>query len=465
MSCNPISKTSITLAFAAWLLCSGAALAEEPASLDALLSAVKQSRGMEREHDKEREERFLKARNEQKVLLDKARADERVAERRADELRGQFEQNEDKLAKLEADLAGRSGELQEIFGVARQAALESQGSIKDSIVTAQFSGWSERLGEISKKPHTLSIQDLEGLWLTLLETTSQNGKTVKFTAPVITAQGEEVNKPVTRVGVFNAVSDGRFLRYLPETGNLVELSRQPPARFTRIAASFEDADANGLEPFPIDPSRGAILSLIVHTPNLMEEIDAGGVIGYLILLIGIVGAGLAIYRYVALIQTRRKLDSQLASPEARDDNPLGRLRRIVAQAQDLSSKALSARLHQTIGEEATRLTGGLRTLGIIAAVAPLLGLLGTVTGMIQTFQSITLFGAGDPRIMSGGISEALVTTELGLAVAIPVLLIHSFLKGQANRIIGILDNQGSTLVAAASDAHAHHVHAHTHAKA
>lgn len=448
-------------AMIAGLLFTGSAFAAEapPApgadpsiGLDQLLNEVRQSRGTEQRINQQREQRFLQARNEQQTLLRDAHAEEQREEKRADELRLRFERNEGRLAELEQDLDARAGELTDVFSIARQAALEAQASVKNSMLSVQFTDWSERLGEVSGRAHALTIEDLETLWLTMLEATAQNGKVVRFRAPVITVDGEEVEKVVTRVGVFNAVADGRFLRYLPETVKLVELSRQPPARFTSLVAQLENAK-EGHQAFPLDPSRGAILSLIVHSPDLKEHIEAGGVIGYIIILIGIIALIIASYRFVVLGRLRRQMAAQARSEEQRPDNPLGRLHIAAQQAAALSSKSLSARLHEKVGEEASGMHKGLRTLGIFAAVSPLLGLLGTVTGMIETFQSITLFGSGDPRIMSGGISEALVTTELGLIVAIPALLVHSFLTGRANRLVEVLEHHSTRLMAASGKDH------------
>jgi biopolymer transport protein ExbB len=421
-------------------------------SLEQLLDEVRQSRGAEQRHHREREARFLQEKNRQQALLQEARAQEQREERRANDLRRQFERNEARLAELEQTFSERAGELQTVFSIARQSALDAQASLQGTLLTAQFEQWPQRLADIAVRPHALSIEDMESLWLTILEATVQNGKVSRFEAPVITARGDESVKTVTRVGVFNAVSDGKFLRYLPETEKLVELSRQPPPRFTSLAAGLEGS-SSGFQLFPIDPSRGAILSLIVHSPNMLERIDAGGIIGYLIIVIGIISLGIALARYTALVLTRRKINAQSNSGEISEGNPLGRLHLIAGKTSHLSSKALSARLHEKLGEESASLHRGLRTLAIFAAIAPLLGLLGTVTGMIETFQAITLFGSGDPRIMSGGISQALVTTELGLAVAIPVLLIHSFLNGQANRLVEVLEHHSSLIMSKTDGAH------------
>ena len=100
-----------------------------------------------------------------------------------------------------------------------------------------------------------------------------------------------------------------------------------------------------------------------------------------------------------------------------------------------------------ISDGATRIAGSLPIIETCVALCPLFGLLGTVTGMIRTFQSITLFGAGDPRMMAGGISEALVTTMLGLVTAIPLVLLHAALANNTKKIVDTLDEQSAGLIA------------------
>ena len=112
---------------------------------------------------------------------------------------------------------------------------------------------------------------------------------------------------------------------------------------------------------------------------------------------------------------------------------------------------LELKLAEAVLSEPPKLEQGLTLLKIIAAVAPLMGLLGTVTGMIITFQAITIFGAGDPKAMAGGISSALVTTVLGLLVAIPTVLLHTVVNGRSQRIIHVLNEQATGIVAEHSE--------------
>ena len=196
----------------------------------------------------------------------------------------------------------------------------------------------------------------------------------------------------------------------------------------------------------LDPSKGAILSLMVQSPDLTERLQQGGGIGYLILVIGAAGLLMVIHRAFSLLSARRGIEAQAKSSESDPGNPLGRLQTIASEMTAANIDTIALRLDEQLGEESARLNRGLATVAVLAAVSPLLGLLGTVTGMIETFQSITLFGTGDPKLMSGGISQALVTTQMGLAVAIPLVLFHSLLMGRANRLIETLGKFSSDIV-------------------
>jgi len=265
--------------------------------------------------------------------------------------------------------------------------------------------------------------------------------------PVITAQGMVEEKQVTRVGPFSAFSEGQFLRYLPETCNLVALGRQPVDRLQQVAADFESADTGAIEPVVVDPTRGAIMALLVQAPDLKERVQQGGWIGYLILILGVIGLLIAIQRFVSLTTTGQQVAKQQKTTTPDTNNPLGRILSVYDDSLKNDVDTLTLKLDEAILREVPKVERGLITLAILAAIAPMLGLLGTVSGMIETFQSITLFGTGDPKLMSGGISQALVTTELGLAVAIPLLLIHSLLSGKSNRLVQLFDEESAALIA------------------
>ena len=413
--------------------------------IDRLVESVRQEAFREAQFDEARIERFLAAREQQAELLDEARTALARANARADELRIEYEGNEQTLTRYEGELRDRAGDLNDLFAIVRQTALNANSVLKNSLVAAEQGGRSEFLERLGKGEQPPSIDDIKQLWTNVLSEISESGKVVTFNNTVIKPQGEEAEQAVTRVGVFTAVSDGAYLRYLPDSRKLVELSRQPPARFQRMAADLPRADS-GVVAMALDPSKGAILSLMVQSPDVGERVQQGGGIGYLILILGAVGVLIVLRRAIGLLLAKRAVEQQAKSESPDEKNPLGRLQRIMAEHEGDDQEAAAIRLDEQLAEESSLLNRGLPTLAVLAAVSPLLGLLGTVTGMIETFQSITLFGTGDPKLMSGGISQALVTTQLGLAVAIPLVLLHSLLTGQVNRLVETLGKHNSDML-------------------
>lgn len=431
------------LAIGVWL---PVVVSAAPQSLDELVDQVRRDRALERAHHAEREARFAAERDRQQDALDAALSDKAAEAERADVLRAAYEANEARIIELREQLRERSGDMESVFAVARQAALDARNALAGSLVSAQIGGRPEFLNRLGTGHALPSIGDLEQLWILLIEEMNEAGKIKRFEAPVITANGEESQRTVTRVGVFTATTEGAFLRYLPETKRLVELSRQPPLRQRRAALALEQAE-DGLHPMPVDPSRGAILGLLVRSPTLLERVREGGGVGYLILALGALGLLIIVYRFAVIEWNGGRVRRQVGERQPRNGNPLGKLRKVWQDSVGDSPAVLATRLEDLLVEEALALRRGLPTLTLLAAITPLLGLLGTVTGMIETFQSITLFGTGDPKVMSGGISQALVTTQLGLAVAIPVLLLHGFLNARANGVIEVLEHETAALLA------------------
>ncbi|TNE83911.1 MAG: MotA/TolQ/ExbB proton channel family protein, partial [Gammaproteobacteria bacterium] len=192
---------------------------------------------------------------------------------------------------------------------------------------------------------------------------------------------------------------------------------------------------------------GSLLAALVDSPDWMERWHQGGWIGYLISAVGVLALLLALWRLLVLSGVSRRVNVQLTSDSPSEDNPLGRVLKVGMDNRSMDAESLELKLHEQVLKERPAIESGLNLLKIIAMVAPLMGLLGTVTGMIVTFQSITLFGTGDPKTMAGGISAALVTTVLGLCVAIPTVLLHTFVNGRAQRVLHILEEQSAGIVA------------------
>ena len=419
--------------------------AAEPTNLDELLEQVKRERVEEKEALINRELKFKNARNEQKKLLSSANKKLKEEEDRSVSLKATYESYDIEIKKQKEILDEKMGTLGELDGIVKQIAAELDSIIDTSLVSAQKPDRDKILDILSTRKELPSYDELEELWLLAMDEMVESGKVVQFKGKIITAAGNEVEQDITRIGVFNAVSDGRFLRSLPESGILMEPGRQPGQRFLEMAREIESPET-GIYPFPIDPTRGAMLALLVQVPDLKNRIEQGGLIGYVILIIGFVGLLLAIERLIVLFITARKVNEQLQKEEP-DENALGRIMLVYKNNPEIDAETLGLKLDEAILKEMPKLQRGLWTIALLAAVSPLLGLLGTVTGIIETFQSITLYGTGDPRVMSGGISQALVTTVMGLLVAIPLLLFHGYLSSKSNTLIQILDEKSMAYVA------------------
>ena len=417
-----------------------------PTTADELLQEVIKGWQVEKLEDKERERIFANAREDQRKLLAAAKAKEARAEARSQALEKEYQEKEVTIAELEDALELRMGNLGELFGVTRQIAGDTRGNVEASITTAQYGRkrveFLENLGKSKELP---SIAELERLWQELVREMVEQGKIVEFEAEVYTPSGIETRN-VTRAGVFSVISNGEYLLWDPNQGQLQQLSRQPPSRFVDTIGDYQDSNAE-LTGLAVDPSRGSLLAVLIETRGLIERLPEGGPVGYSVITLGIIAALLGIYKMIVLTITGRKVENQKKTSRPDKGNPLGRVLSVAVDNPDVDREQLELMLDEVVLRESSKLESLVWLVRIVSVVAPLMGLLGTVTGMIKTFQSITLFGAGDPRMMAGGISEALVTTMLGLVTAIPLVLMHAALANSTKRIVDTLDEQSAGLIA------------------
>ena len=455
-----ITAGALGLGMSLALFCAPAARAET-LSLDELLKQVQQGRVADARENRKREQRFLADRKNQQKLLAEMQARRKAEEKRSAMLEKQFDENEQKITRLTEALKNRLGSLKELFGVLQQAAGDARGQFEDSLTQIQYPDRSRFLGELVDKmgrsSQLASIDDIERLWFELQREMTESGRVLRMPVEVIGANGDKLTRPVTRIGVFNLVSDGKYLQYIPQTGKVVELARQPADHFLEAIREFEAAK-EGIHPVGIDPSRGQILSLLVESPSLRERIDQGGMVGYIIIALGVLAVLIVLERLLALGITGFKVSQQMRHPDQPNkNNPLGRILMAYHENRDVDLETLELKLGEAILHEVPRLQRRVTLLKIIYVIAPLLGLLGTVTGMIITFQAITLFGTGDPKLMAGGISQALVTTVLGLVVAIPTVLLHTLVASRARNIQQVLEEQAAGMVAEYAEQHAHSI--------
>lgn len=420
-------------------------------TLDALLEHVKQAQIHGEEINREREKRFLAEKNRQEEMLRKARVELKREEKLSNTLNNRIDANEKKLAEMETTLQQRMGTLGEMFGMVRQVAGDLLVLVNNSLVSAQYPNRGEFLDMLSQSKELPNIEQLEQLWFVLQQEMTESGKVVKFRTNVVTPNGESHEADVTRVGVFTAVSNGKFLHYLPESKKLVSLPRQPGNHSEQTAREFEQT-TSGVAPMVLDPTRGTILDLIAQKPAFLERIQQGGIIGYVIIALGIVGLLIGLFRFVYLSIVGKRMYKQMRNIlKPNPENPLGRVISAYEKHKTGDIENVEINLDEAVLKEIPMLKHGQDIIKLFAAAAPLLGLLGTVTGMIGTFQAITLFGTGDPKLMASGISQALVTTMLGLTVAIPLLFIHCLMASRSKVLIQILEEQSAGLIAKKTD--------------
>jgi biopolymer transport protein ExbB len=432
---------------------SGAAMADE-INLDTLLKTLEQGQVAQTAENKAREAEFVTKRNEQDAALRKLTSDRNSQLARSERLETSFEENEIKLQNLSDTLSKRMGTLKELFGVLQQVSGDASNKFQTSVVSAEISGRSAFMDEMAAKMGSssklASIEDIEKVWFELQREMTEQGKVSRYNAEVIVAGGEKVNKEVLRVGAFNLIADGKYLTFNPVTNTISELTRQPVARYQTSAADLQAANS-GVVDFSLDPTGGSILGLLVQAPNTEEQVHQGGSVGYVILATGVIALLIALERFISLMLMSAKIRRQLKDTTPREDNPLGRVMKVKDQYPDVAYDTLELKLSEAILREMPKITRNLTLIKIISVVAPLLGLLGTVTGMINTFQAITLFGTGDPKLMAGGISQALVTTVLGLVVAIPTVFLYTLLNTRSRNLLLILQEQSAGIIAERSE--------------
>jgi biopolymer transport protein ExbB len=423
-------------------------------SLDELLERTRLSRTRQGELHAERERDFLRRRDEQARLLQEAKRARDAAEARSHRLSALFDANEARLAEQDALLSQRLGSLGELFGVVRQVAGDGSAIMYNSLTSAQYPRRDEFFAELGRAKSLPSIEQLERLWFEIQREMTESGRVARFAATIVEADGKPVPARVVRIGSFVAMSDGRYLSYLPGVGMLGVLARQPPSDLVGHARSLQSAhngDGSGYVRAAVDPSRGVLLAMIVQRPTLEERIQKGEAVAYVILAVGAIGAVIALYQAIYLIWTRIAVARQLRRIDRpTKDNPLGRVLSAIevdSSSIEEDAEVVELRISEAVLREVPKLERFQAFLRLAVAAGPLLGLIGTVIGMIITFQSITESGSSDPRLMANGISQAMIATVLGLGIAIPLLFANAGLASMSRGIVQLLDEQSTGLLA------------------
>jgi biopolymer transport protein ExbB len=434
------------------LPCAAQAPAQAAAkTLDELLEQVRTADSRDARANVEREARFAAARDQQQGLLAEANAEKTALENQAAALVKQFEDNDRLIGELTQARDIKAGNLGELFGVMRQTAGDFATVARNSMLTAQF---PDRVAQIDRLAQTKTMppmEDLNRFWFEMQREMTEGGKIIRIQAKVTEPDGSQAEKTVLRVGPFVAVSEGRFLEFTSGANAFSTPPKQPPGKFGNIAEDFEE-EGSGYHAMVVDPTRGVLLSLFSQRPDMIQRIVEGESVNWVILGIGLIGALIAVYQFGFLMLTSARVNRQLANlNQLSTDNPLGRVllafkgNQAPSSAED--SEVIELRVSEAVLRELPPLERGQSFLKLGVAAGPLLGLVGTVVGMIHTFQVITESGSGDPKLMAAGISMAMIATLLGLGIAIPLLFANSALQSHSKRLIQILDEQSTGLLA------------------
>ncbi|MEN8819961.1 MAG: MotA/TolQ/ExbB proton channel family protein [Abyssibacter sp.] len=447
---RPMNRRGVAALLCTALLASApAAMAQsEELSMRELLQEVKQGRAKAREENRKREQQFLAEEAEQDRLIREQEQAIAALERRSDELEKRFNANELKVEEKRVQRDERLGSLKELFGHLTGAAGDLRVRLRNSITSSQFEGrqafLNALIAKMSDDTDLPTVEEIERLWFELHREMTESGAVAVYPTRV----GTQPDRQVVRVGLFNLLSEGDYLAWDEGAQSVSVLPRQPEA-YTGGAKKLQSA-SSGYTPVGIDPTGaagGGYLKALINSPTLVERWHQGKIVGYVITGVGVFGLVVALWRLLALMALSAKVGRQQKSDDVSDSNPLGRIIKVGQDHANDDVETLELKLGEAIIKERPAIHRGLPLIKIISMVAPLMGLLGTVTGMIIVFQAITIYGAGDPKAMAGGISSALVTTVLGLIVAIPMMLAHSMLFARAKRILHVLEEQSAGIVA------------------
>jgi biopolymer transport protein ExbB len=458
-----VKSIRLTLATASLSLFGLGAMAQQTASsLDDLLSLVEQAKLNETQEQRDREQRFQQNVNQRQSMLDEMTKRRDQEEKISAQLEATYNQNEITKAQRFETLQERKGDLTELFGTINGVVNDTRSTFEQSLISAQYPGrdvfLTELAGIMSDDSLLPTIEQLERLWFYLQQEMIESSKVVKFTTQVAQPDGTAGEQEVVRIGSYNIVSNGNYLSYDPTTKRLSVLPSQPtsPEDYTATADAIQSASSGftmvGID--PTGPSGGTYLSALISSPDFRERYwDQGGTIGQIIIFIGLFAMALGLFCLLNLSLIVAKVRAQLKNSSApKKDNPLGRVLSVYEADKNMDIETLELKLGEAILAETPTLERFQTLLKIISTVSPLLGLLGTVTGMITVFQAITLFGTGDPKIMAGGISGALVTTVLGIVVAVPTILMHTLVKSRSDRVIHIMEEQATGIIARRAEA-------------
>ena len=366
--------------------------------------------------------------------------------------------------ELERTIRAHTGHMKELDAVLRDFARDFSGLAERSPYSAEDPERLVTLKDFLNKEKVLGIKDIRTLVALAFKDMAASSQIIRRKGAIVDRQGREVESEIIRLGNLTAIyhENGNvgYLNMSPASGRLLAAA-SPGWGVRRNLKTYFDGDADAVY---MDISGGAAVKQLSRRTTFWEQIQSGGLLIWPILFVGLVAAILVLERLFFLGRVSQNTDKLMThvtelveagdykgamdTAKSQSGRPTGNVLKAGLEQQGQPRDIIESSLAEAILKETPRLERFLPALKVLAAIAPLLGLLGTVTGMINTFHVITVYGTGDPRLMAGGISEALITTQLGLAVAIPILVITALLGRKASRIASDMEEKAMALIAA-----------------
>lgn len=425
--------------------------------LDALVRQAEEFRTQANRVMEERASAFRAADDaEQAEMMEEAEAERGRLQEAVDAVTNTYSENDLRISQMNSELRDKANGvgLGELFGIARQVATDSTTTLEQSLINAQFAGEEDGrvafLRAFAGSDTMPTAGELERLAYELQREMAATGQVARFPSTIVEPDGDLVEAPVTRIGPFTAIANGQYLTYLPELARLSILPRQLPSEFMTEARDLESA-SSGYVRAVADPTRGVLTSLYVERPTWGERIHQGEAVGYIIIVVGVLGGLAFLFQLAYLVRARWGVSRQMRQlDQPRPDNSLGRvLLAFKGDARTIEEDADVAelRIEEAVMREIPGLERFQAFLRLAVAAGPLLGLVGTVVGMIMTFQSITESGSSDPKLMAAGIGQAMIATVLGLGTAVPLLFGNALLSSLSRSIVQVLDEQSAGMLA------------------
>jgi biopolymer transport protein ExbB len=312
-------------------------------------------------------------------------------------------------------------------------------------LSATLSGRSTQLSPYSEANYEPDLAAIKNLWLLFTEQMVASSKITTTDTPVTMADGSKETLAVTQIAGFTAFTAQGPLLYQPASESYQLLPSNSADISARIAGFSQVQD--GFVSTLIDPSSGGLLQRATEERVWWQIFSDAGVIGFIIVAVGVIGMVIGLFRLWVLSREAKKIKTQKQNLDKLTDNSLGRIIGVADRHENSNADELARFLDEAILAELPECRKGLGSLAVLATIAPLLGLLGTVAGMIETFQAITAYGNSDPQVLSSGISQALLTTKFGLIAAVPLMLLHSLLTSKSDSIVHVIEHQSAGLLA------------------